>query len=910
MMHHGFKRYIGLAMLVLILALVTLGTASAQPSPIHPTFPLLDENGVNVLDSGKPVSVMKTCGGCHDTELIESHSFHSQVGLNQMYPAGQAPSGRPWDTSRGLFGLWDPITYRYLSPPGDKTIDLTTADWIKVYGSHHAGGGPAVTSREGAPLKDLPVSADNPETSIVDPKTGKLEPWNWKESGTVEENCFLCHMPSPNNNARIETLKEGDFGWANTATLIGTGIVLPKAGGEGMTYNRDAFDDQGNLKKDVLPLQSPSSENCGQCHGKVQTDITSALAYRDFSDNDWTTQRTGEIFSGQRISDSALNIAGKSDLKRSWDVHAERNLNCTDCHYAINNPAYYEPPKELNPKHLTFEPRRPDISDYLQKPIHEFARGAVTKDEVGATFTESMRRCESCHDYKSTHTWLPYEDRHAQKLSCEACHIPTMHATAIQQNDWTVINPEGKGVLTYRGVTGDGNPHNPYNLLEGYNPILLPRYDTEGNAKLAPFNLVSSWYWVYGDPARPVRQMDLKKAFFDDQGNYKAEIVAAFDVNGDNRLTTAELRIDDDAKENVVRTQLEALGLENPRIQAEVQPYSISHNATWGQYSTRDCKSCHSDDSRVSEALLLASYTPGGVTPTLVGDVNMEPTGDLVQGAHGELYFQPSTAKEGLYLPGHDRVKWIDWLGVLMMLGVLAGVAIHGGLRMYTAAHGAATHHGPTRKLYLYTFYERLWHWTQAIAIILLILTGTVIHRPDVFGAIDLGVMVPVHNVLGFLLLFNAFFALFYFLAGHTVQQFLPEPKGFFHQALQQAMFYGRGIFKGEPHPFEKNEKRKMNPLQQMTYLVILNVLLPLQIITGILIWGAQRWPVLSDAIGGLRYIAPFHTLIAWSFAAFVIMHMYLTTTGHTPLAAVEGMITGWEEVEVEDDHHTDMTTA
>jgi len=161
--------------------------------------------------------------------------------------------------------------------------------------------------------------------------------------------------------------------------------------------------------------------------------------------------------------------------------------------------------------------------------------------------------------------------------------------------------------------------------------------------------------------------------------------------------------------------------------------------------------------------------------------------------------------------------------------------------------------------------------------------------------------------VLGFLLLFNAFFALFYFLSGHTIQQFLPEPKGFFHQALQQAMFYGKGIFMGEPHPFEKNEKRKMNPLQQMTYLVILNVLLPLQIITGILIWGAQRWPTLSNAIGGLRYIAPFHTLIAWSFAAFVIMHMYLTTTGHTPLAAVEGMITGWEEVEVEEEDH--MTT-
>ena len=33
-------------------------------------------------------------------------------------------------------------------------------------------------------------------------------------------------------------------------------------------------------------------------------------------------------------------------------------------------------------------------------------------------------------------------------------------------------------------------------------------------------------------------------------------------------------------------------------------------------------------------------------------------------------------------------------------------------------------------------------------------------------------------------------------------------------------------------------------------------------------------------------------------FAAFVIMHVYLTTTGHTPMASIRAMITGWDEVE------------
>src|SRR5512139_3483574 len=54
---------------------------AAQASPLHPTFTLLDQDGQNVLASGQPVSTMQTCGACHDTVFIESHSFHSDLGL-------------------------------------------------------------------------------------------------------------------------------------------------------------------------------------------------------------------------------------------------------------------------------------------------------------------------------------------------------------------------------------------------------------------------------------------------------------------------------------------------------------------------------------------------------------------------------------------------------------------------------------------------------------------------------------------------------------------------------------------------------------------------------------------------------------------------------------------------------------
>ena len=88
-----------------------------------------------------------------------------------------------------------------------------------------------------------------------------------------------------------------------------------------------------------------------------------------------------------------------------------------------------------------------------------------------------------------------------------------------------------------------------------------------------------------------------------------------------------------------------------------------------------------------------------------------------------------------------------------------------------------------------------------------------------------------------------------------------------------------------------------------MTYIGLLNVLLPLQGLTGILMWGVQRWPELAARLGGLPFLAPPHTIVAWLFAAFIVMHVYLTTTGHKPLTDIQAMITGWEDVEVHETH-------
>lgn len=202
------------------------------------------------------------------------------------------------------------------------------------------------------------------------------------------------------------------------------------------------------------------------------------------------------------------------------------------------------------------------------------------------------------------------------------------------------------------------------------------------------------------------------------------------------------------------------------------------------------------------------------------------------------------------------------------------------------------------KRIYLYSAYERIWHWAQAAIMILLIVTGFEIHSPDTISWLSFETAVRLHTVLGFLLLANAFLGLFYHLTTGAIRQYIPEPRDFVSLAWQQALFYLLGIFRGEPHPIEKSRSAKLNPLQRITYLVILNLLLPLQVVTGLLIWGATEWPTLRSALGGLPVLAPIHTLGAWIFLAFVVLHVYLTTTGSTPLSSIRAMVTGWEEVE------------
>ena len=116
---------------------------------------------------------------------------------------------------------------------------------------------------------------------------------------------------------------------------------------------------------------------------------------------------------------------------------------------------------------------------------------------------------------------------------------------------------------------------------------------------------------------------------------------------------------------------------------------------------------------------------------------------------------------------------------------------------------------------------------------ILLIVSGLAIHYPDRFGILgSLAHAITWHTWLAALLILNAFLGAFYHLTAEKYHHFLPRMDDFTGAAVRQARFYLYGIFKGERHPLETDPRRKLNPLQKITYLALLNILLPYQIVT------------------------------------------------------------------------------
>jgi Ni/Fe-hydrogenase b-type cytochrome subunit len=208
-------------------------------------------------------------------------------------------------------------------------------------------------------------------------------------------------------------------------------------------------------------------------------------------------------------------------------------------------------------------------------------------------------------------------------------------------------------------------------------------------------------------------------------------------------------------------------------------------------------------------------------------------------------------------------------------------------------------------KIYLHPLPIRIWHWVNAVSFIVLIVTGLQIRYREILGLMKFKEAVNIHNFFGFVLIFNFFIWLVYYIVTGKIKIYIPplNLKKFVKGGLKQARYYGYGILMGEPNPHHSTPDNKFNPMQQMAYLAIMMLLIPLQLVSGLLLWDAKKFADWINLAGGIKTVDTVHVFLFLFFTSFIFVHIYLATLGHTVTAHIKAMVTGYEELEEEHSH-------
>ena len=194
-------------------------------------------------------------------------------------------------------------------------------------------------------------------------------------------------------------------------------------------------------------------------------------------------------------------------------------------------------------------------------------------------------------------------------------------------------------------------------------------------------------------------------------------------------------------------------------------------------------------------------------------------------------------------------------------------------------------------RVYLFKPFERFWHWSQALLVISMLVTGFEVH--GTYRLFGFAKAVDYHTIAAWTLVALWIFAIFWHLTTGEWRHYIPST----HNVVAIAKYYSSGIFKDEPHPFRPSLSNKHNPLQRLTYLAVLTLLSPLLWFSGWLYLFYASWA--AWGLGGLRleWIATAHTAGAFLMLAFLISHLYLSTTGHKLTSQIKAMVTGWEDL-------------
>jgi thiosulfate reductase cytochrome b subunit len=182
----------------------------------------------------------------------------------------------------------------------------------------------------------------------------------------------------------------------------------------------------------------------------------------------------------------------------------------------------------------------------------------------------------------------------------------------------------------------------------------------------------------------------------------------------------------------------------------------------------------------------------------------------------------------------------------------------------------------------------------QALLVLLLALTGMEVHYPHTVSVFGFEQSVWLHRIFAWSFVVLIAFAIFWHFTTGAWKQYRPTGKNL----LAMVAYYAWGIFRGQPKPVHKTRREKLNPLQRLVYLGLELLVIPVLVTTGFLYLYHPELRAAGAEFVPVDVVAQVHTFAAWLMLAFLFGHVYLTTTGETPTANLQAMVTGWEDLD------------
>ena len=201
--------------------------------------------------------------------------------------------------------------------------------------------------------------------------------------------------------------------------------------------------------------------------------------------------------------------------------------------------------------------------------------------------------------------------------------------------------------------------------------------------------------------------------------------------------------------------------------------------------------------------------------------------------------------------------------------------------------------HPKKRAVKIYSRYERFWHWSQALLIFILALSGFNLHGTMSFTPFPLAV--KVHTFAAITLIILWLFTTFWNFTTGQWRHYLPKNKGL----IDVIKFYAIGILVGSPHPYSKSLNRKQNALQSLAYLTFMVIIGPALWLSGLAYLFYNLWSHIDSGQQIFTLVVFVHTAAAFLMIIFVVIHVYMTTTGKTVFHYIKTMITGYENIEL-----------